>query len=354
MNILGWHLGRTEQRAAANYTDAVTQAIQDALGTSKVLPTDLAVVESCVALISDPFLVASITGLTLPKRFLYTAARDVLRHGNSVWLIETSTGTLELMRVAKWGVEGSSLSPASWMYNLTLCVPDGEIKRRTPASGVVHLRLAGDADKDWLGKAPWQNASLTADTMGELERGVRDESSIYAGRLWTSPDASTIAQNQAMAASITALKGGHQVVAETTAAGFGQGRIAAPAADWKPVSTGQHHQQGNSFMRTQVEGSLAAAYGVPSAFFNPNGTAPALREAKRQAFLNRTIPMATLFSEELTAKLGQDVRIGWTNLADQSVDVHLRARGAAAVAELVTDKNQLLQLVGLPMSSSTE
>ena len=151
MNILGWHLGRTEQRATT-YTDAITQALQDALGASQAKPDTLAVVESCVSLIADPFLVCDVSGPTLPTTFLHAAARDVLRTGNSVWVIDTSTGTLELVRVAKWEVSGSSSTPTSWTYDLTVCVPDGEIKRRTPASGVVHLRLLGDPSRSWIGK----------------------------------------------------------------------------------------------------------------------------------------------------------------------------------------------------------
>ena len=155
-----------------------------------------------------------------------------------------------------------------------------------------------------------------------------------------------------MGNTIRALKGGNQVVAESTAGGYGQGKVAAPVRDWNPVSTGQNHPQGNSFMRTQVEWSLAAAFGIPASYFNPNGTAPALREAKRMAYLNKTLPLAALFVEELTEKLDQDVRISWSNLADQSVDVHLRARGAAALAEFVgdADKDTLLRLVGLPIN----
>ena len=353
MNLFGFgvHIGRVEQRAV-NYTQAVTEAIQDALGASQAKPDTLAVVESCVSLIADPFLVCDVSGPSVSRRFLHAAARDLLRTGNSVWVIDTSEGFLDLVRASRWSVEGTTTSASSWTYEVELSVPDGIIKRRTPSLGVVHLRLSGD--KDWIGKAPWQYASLSASAMTELEQGVRDESRIYAGRVWTSPDGASVEQNQAMASTIAALKGGKQVVSETTAAGFGQGRSAAPPSDWKPVSTGQNHPQGNSFMRTGVEGSIAAAYGVPAAFLNPNGTAPALREAKRGAYLNRTLPLAALMEEELRQKLDQPVLITWSNLADQSVDVHLRARAASAAADLVPDKATLLKLVGLPMSPDAE
>ena len=188
--------------------------------------------------------------------------------------------------------------------------------------------------------------------MAEIERGIRDESRILNGRVWVSPDGSSEAQNQAMASSIRALKGGRQVVAETTAAGFGAGSKAAPRTDWKPIDTGQHHQPGNVNMRDSVQASLAAAYGVPAAYMSMSATAPALREAKRLAFLNKTLPLAALLTEELREKLGGETSITWPNLADQSIDVHLRARAASAAGELVQDKATLLELVGLPMTAT--
>ena len=301
-------------------------------------------------MIADPFAVADYTGPVLSRQTLHTAARDVLKFGNSVWAIDTSNGALQLQRAAKWEVSGATMDPATWTYDLELCVPDGIVNRTSPAPGVVHLRLPGAADSPWIGRAPWQNASLSADAMAELERAVRDESRIYSGRVWTAPDGATAAQAQAMASTIKTLKGGKQVVSETTGAGFGQGKTARPDKDWTPVNIGQSHSVGNVQMRESVESSIASAYGLPGAYTNPNATAPALREVKRLAFLNKTLPLASMFMEELSDKLSTPVTIGWPNLADQSVDVHLRARAATAAAELVSNMETLLELVGLPQT----
>ena len=165
------------------------------------------------------------------------------------------------------------------------------------------------------------------------------------------PDGATQEQAHSMAATVKAMRGGKQVVSETTAQGFGAGKTSAPSRDWVPVSVGQAHSPGNVSMRDSVQGSIAAAYGVPAAYMNMDATAAALREAKRLAFLNKTLPLAALMIEELREKLGE-TSIVWPCLADQSVDVHLRARAASAAGELVTDKATLLELVGLPMSAT--
>ena len=54
MNILGLHIGKAEHRQT-DYTQAVNQAVQDALSNaSTARPDSLAVVELCVSIIADP------------------------------------------------------------------------------------------------------------------------------------------------------------------------------------------------------------------------------------------------------------------------------------------------------------
>ena len=357
MNIFGWNIGRGAELRQVDYTQAVANALQELAEQSPVKASGLAVVETCVSLIAEPFLVARLSGPLTSPRTLYTAARDVLRVGNSVWAISTAGGSLMLERAHKWKVTGGSADPATWEYSLEIMAPDGVVKRTLPAASVLHLRLVGPSDADWNGSAPWQSADISSEAMAELERGIRDEARILNGRVWVAPDGASQEQAQSMATTIKALKGGKQVVSETTAQGFGAGKTSAPSRDWVPVSIGQSHSAGNVSMRDSIQGSIAAAYGVPAAYMSMNATAPALREAKRLALLNKTLPLAALLTEELREKLG-DTSITWPNLADQSVDVHLRARAASSMGELVTDKATLkrqegapvLELVGLPMS----
>ena len=350
MNIMGWTFGKAESRQA-NYTDAITQALQSILEQKPARADALAVVESCVSLIADPLLVAATIGLPLPSRMLCQAARDVLREGNSVWVIDTSTGVLQLHRAHKWDIRGTSPNPATWEYDLEINVPSGTIKGTYTAPRVVHLRLASLPGADWIGQAPWQTAAISGQAMAEIERGIKEESRTINGRVWVMPDGATALQAQAMGRTIGLLRGGQSVVSETTAGGFGGGKAQAPKADWTPVQSGQAHSLGNVAMKDSEEASISAAYGVPAAYLNANATAPALREVKRLVYLNRTMPMTALMLTELREKLDPSIGITWSNLADQSVDVHLRARGAAALAtaELIEDKAALLELVGLPM-----
>ena len=283
-------------------------------------------------------------------------ARDLNKTGNSIWALNVTDGQLELERACSWDISGSSPNPARWVYKVDISTPSAIVTRTLPAASVIHLKMDSLPESPWQGRAPWESASLTSSALAELEAGIRDESRIYAGRVWVAPDAASQAQVDGMGRTIALLKGGKQVVSETTAGGFGQGKVAAPSPnrDWKPVQTGPTHAEGNVGMRESVQASLSAAYGIAGAYHNPNATAPALREVKRLAFLDRTVPLAELMAVELADKLDSPgFKMGWPNLADQSVDVHLRARGAAALRELGLNPADFLELVGLPMVMTT-
>ena len=346
MKIFGWSRG---EHRAESYTGARTEAGYSAAETAAVDASNLAIVETCVGLIAGPFLVCQVAGFPISLITLHVMARDALLCGNSVWAINTNSGALRLQRASKFDVLGNSPDPEDWMYDLELKAPKATIKRRLSAASVVHIRVNPDADKPWVGKAPWQSANLTAGAMVRLEQATGDEANLSAGRIWTAPDGSTQGQLNAMAKSIGALKGGYNVIAESTGQNFGQGGgrgQPAPAQDWKPNSTGPAYPQANVQMRQMIEASIAGVYGVGGGIVSVNTSAGALGAIKRLSFLNKTLPLAALLAEELSEKLAP-LTIGWDNLADQSVDIQLRGRAAAAVGELVTDRATLLRLVGL-------
>ena len=258
------NIDRSERRAQT-YTQARTEAGYGAAETAAVDASHLAIVETCVALIAGPFMVCQVQGYPISLITLHAMARDALLCGNSVWAINTSSGVLRLQRAAKFSVVGNSPDPEDWEYDLVLPAPKATIKRRLPAASVVHIRLNPTASAPWVGRAPWESASLTAGAMAGLERATKEETNISAGRIWTSPDGTTNEQAQAMGRTVNSLVGGKQVIAETTASNFGQGggrSNPAPAADWKPTATGPNFPQSNVLMRPQIEASIAGAYGV--------------------------------------------------------------------------------------------
>ena len=166
-------------------------------------------------------------------------------------------------------------------------------------------------------------------------------------RVWTAPDGASADQQTAMARTIGALKGGRQVIGETVAKGLGQGALASPRADFVPTKTGPDHTLANAGMRQQLEASIASAYGVSPLWFNPSATAPGVRECKRLAFLNCTLPLSKAIADELSLKLDAPIAIRYLNLGDQSVDVTMRARAAQALGQLGVPPQDALVIAGL-------
>ena len=249
---------RASETRASYANAALTAALDAATGKIDATADALAVVESCTSLIADPFLVARVSGRPVPPGQLHQMARDLLRRGNSVWALDVVDGELELYRACAWAIEGNSPNPARWQYRLDIATPSALITRILPADSVIHILTDAPAESPWAGRAPWQSAPLTARASAELEKSIGDESLIYAGRVWIAPDGASQGQIQAMARTVELLKGGGQVISETTSQGYGQGSIAAPPAakDWRAEHTGPRHDVGNVQMRGGRGGAL--------------------------------------------------------------------------------------------------
>ena len=337
------------QVESRSYTDdLVAQAFANATEPQSA-PGALAVVESCTSLISTPLMVASVTGYAISGGTLLSMGRDLLRLGNSVWMIDLApNGQVQLLRASAFEVAGRSSNPARWSYALEIETPSGQtVKRTSPAAGVIHIMGDTPPGRSWRGNAPWQSAGLTSSAMAEIERGVREESRLPSGRVWTAPDGASADQQLAMARTIGALKGGKQVVGETVAKGLGQGALAAPRSDWTPVKVGQEHTLATVGMRESMQASIASAYGVPPLWFSPRATGTAVRESKRLSFLNATLPLSKAIADELSLKLDTPISIGWPNLANQSVDIHLRSRGVLSLVQAGVPSQDALIIAGL-------
>ena len=64
MRILGVNIGRVAENRQADFTQAVANALQELAEQAPVKASGLAVVETCVSLIAEPFLVARLSGPT--------------------------------------------------------------------------------------------------------------------------------------------------------------------------------------------------------------------------------------------------------------------------------------------------
>jgi len=105
---------------------------------------------------------------------------------------------------------------------------------------------------------------------------------------------------------------GKTVLVETTSAGWGEGRMAAPQGDWQPRRLGPGYTEVQATVAQQsFERTLAACGVPPSLFISDDGTAQ--REAVRRWHLGTVIPLADVVAFELSEKLETPVSLRFDN-----------------------------------------
>ena len=105
---------------------------------------------------------------------------------------------------------------------------------------------------------------------------------------------------------------GKALLVETTAAGWGEGKVAAPLADWKQQRLGPMPPDAMVKLAESAFARVLAASGCsPSLFNDADGTSK--REALRQWHLGVVRPLARMLSAELTEKFGTPVRLKFDN-----------------------------------------
>ena len=273
--------------------------------------------------------------------------RALVRRGEIAFKIQVNAGGVLLLPSQTTQVFGKS-DPADWEYILTMAGPSNSETIRLPADQVVHIRWGSDPSQPWRGISPLSSSSLTSRALAEIESQLGDEASGPRGQLIPVPsdggDDSEDDPLVSLKADLGKLKGNVALV-ETTSAGWGEGRQAAPGAgnlDWKSQRLGSNPPIGAVDLSDQATLRVLSACGVPAALV---AIAPgtAAREAFRR-FLHTTIaPLLNVVAAEVRAKLNvQNLIFDTTNL--HAADVAGRAR---AFQSLVGGGMALEQAAGL-------
>ena len=134
------------------------------------------------------------------------------------------------------------------------------------------------------------------------------------------------------------------MVVETTSAGWGEGRTAAPAEDWKPRRFGASPPDALPTLRSDAALAVLAACQVPAALItDADGTAQ--REAWRRWAMGPLAGLAATVEAELAAKLDQPVRLDFSGL--WAADVAGRAASFKAMVTGGMDPAKAAGLAGL-------
>ncbi len=295
-----WPFGKMEHRESA--TDAITTALVAAASGSSVPPSveALEAVEAAAGLWSRAFASATVEPLTpatlaLTPAVLAAIGRGLAVRGEAVFEVEVN-GVVQLTQASSWKVSGGTRQE-TWLYAVELALPSGKVVKRTlAAESVLHVRYATRPSKPWAGVSPLAMADETRSLAIWLERRLAEEASTATSYVLPLPESADVEQ---LKADIKGGRGRLHLI-PTTSAGWGDGKISAPLADWGTKRLGANPPDSLGKLRSDVKADIFGVYDIP---FSIHGTGGSARESYRQ-FLSSTIqPLAKLVIEELADKL---------------------------------------------------
>ena len=124
---------------------------------------------------------ASDLARALTPGVLELVGRSLIRTGEVVFFISTSSGNLRLIPAEAHDVVGGP-DPSNWSYRLTLGGPSRTVTYDdVPAQSTLHFKYA--ADPPWKGNGPIQVAALAGRLSAETVKALGDEASGPTGRL---------------------------------------------------------------------------------------------------------------------------------------------------------------------------
>ena len=307
-----------ERRSSGgDYSDIIIRLAEAQAAGTAADAASTAAVEAVSGALSRAFAAATVEGPAWATEavspcFLALVGRDLVRRGQSLHVIRIGDdGRVRLAPAADWSWQDGLDDPATWNVRATCYGPAASVTRLVPAAGVVFVAWSVTPGTPYAGADPLSWASTTARLNAQSERSIADEASGPVAQIIPVPadggDDSDDDPLKMLKADITAAKG-KAVLVETTAAGYGEGRQAAPMQDWKAQRLGPAPTEAQArIARDSFERVLAACGCPPSLFIDSDGTSQ--REGLRRWHLGTVVPLARILEAELSRKLEAEIRL---------------------------------------------
>ena len=347
-----WPWDRTDlrQQSGGAYTDAIVAAIvAQASGNSVGEPGALAALEIASGLWSRALAAAELSTPipAVTPSVLASIGRSLVRTGQSLWALDVRHGEIVLRPAASWDVAGGS-DPESWVYRLGLAGPSGGETRLYPALSVLHFRYAPEPERPWTSPSPLGYARQTGRFAANLELRLAEEANAKVGYLLPVPSDGgdgSASDPLAMLKSDLAALAGSVALIETTSAGYGEGRAAAPLADWKPQRMGANPPATLAELRGAAGEDILSACGVPPGLASAQSEGTSQRESWRRF----GIGMAAVgrgVAEELSDKLDLP-GLSLTFESIGSSDLAGKARAVGVFVKAGVPLSRALEIAGL-------
>ena len=346
-----WPWQKPETREAiGGYTAIISRLIEaQAAGTTQ-LASATAATEAVAGLLSRSLAAAmvegpgDVAGIVTP-RCLAQIGRDLIRVGESLHVLRYLGGRMILIPASTWYWEGNA-DPAAWLCTATAYGPSGSSTWRVPLSSVVFVAWGSPTARPYNGLSPSSWAADTARLNANTERSLADEAGGPVAQLLPVPqDGGDDGGNDALSDLKTDIRDarGKALLIETTQAGWGEGRTAAPQADWKQSRLGPMPTDAMVALADAAFARVLAASGCsPALFDNSDGTSK--REALRQWHLGVVIPLARQLEAELTEKLAAPIRLEFDLY---NIDLAGRAQAFQKLVAGGVSVNEALATTGL-------
>ena len=311
-----------EKRANAPYTESLINVLEtQAVGQSVGDASAIAALESACALYSRAFAAATVTpaeaGAALTPSVLALIARNLIRRGEDHHRIYVRGGRVVLEPCGFAYAHGHGPDPAGWTYNVTLYGPTDSRHEWVPAASMLHTRYSVDSSRPWLGQGPLHWAHRTGTLAGALESRLGEEAGGPTGYFLPVPadggdggDGDSLAEWKR---DLGAARG-RTIAVETTAAGWGDGKAAAPSADYKVQRFGAAVPETSVSLRSQAALAVLSACGVPGALVDASADGTAQREGHRRFVMASVEPLLGMVAVEIEAKLETRVSFDLSSL----------------------------------------
>ena len=345
-----WPWSKTEKRdSGGDFSDAVVRLIESQAAGTAADASSTAAVEAASGALSRAFASADVRGeawvqeIVTPS-FLAQVGRDLIRNGDSMHVIRISNvGDIQLIPASSWHWEGNH-DPESWTVRVTAYGPSTSTTWNLPAESVIFVRWGSTPGQTYVGIGPLSWAHTTARLQSESERSLADEAQGPLAQLLAIPqdggDGGDDDPLKMLRADIKAARG-KALLVETSNAGWGEGRTAAPQRDWQASRLGPMPPEGMTVIAEQTFKTILAACGCSMAMFDDSdGTSK--REAQR-VFLHGTVrPLGKLLAAELSAKLETEIALDFSGLY-----MHDLTGRASAFQKLVAGGMDVAKAAGL-------
>ena len=340
-----WPFGNKLETRQDGYSDVLIAAlVAKAQGKALAVPSATGALEACAGVVGRGFMAAEVSGRAalvdaLKPDVMEMIGRSLIRTGESVFLIDTTAGIVQLLPADTWNVTGGPM-PASWEYQLTLGGPSRTYTYDyVDAMSVLHFRYASDPSRPWRGNGPIQVAALAGRLSAETINALGDESSGPVGSLLGIP-------KDGDDDTVMSLKGDIRNAA---------GRVALiESGDWDNAGSANVNLQAQRFgadppqalvnLQELASKEIMNACGLNVALFG-NGNAAAVREAWRLALFGVLSPLGKLVESELKSKMEDSITLSWQEL--RASDLSGRARAFQSMVGGGMDVSTAVSVAGL-------